>query len=64
MSKWIKFDKSSWGFSRSIVIFDKVNFYAGVSDHWGLGFNISFYDRSFTIDILQWYIGVEVWHNE
>lgn len=64
VSKWIRFDKSSWGLSRSIVIFNKVNFYAGVTDHWGLGFDINFYDRSFTIDILHWYIGVEVWHSE
>lgn len=64
MNKWIRFDKSSWGFSRSIVIFNKINFYAGVTDHWGLGFDVNFYDRSFTIDILCWYLGVEIWHSE
>lgn len=62
MSRWIRFDKSSWGLSRSIVIFDKIAFYAGITDHWGIGANVNLYDRSFTIEILCWYFGVEVWH--
>ena len=64
MSKWIKFSKHSWGLSRSIVIFDKINFYAGVTDHWGIGFDINFYDRALTFEILCWYFGVEIFHKD
>lgn len=64
MSKWIKASKGKWGLSSSLVFFDKVNFYTGWSDHWGLGCNVNFYDRSFTIEILNMYLGVEIWHKE
>ena len=64
MVKWIKFDKSSWGLSASIVMFDRVAFYAGKTDHWGIGFDVNFYDRSFTVEILNWYAGFEVYYRE
>jgi hypothetical protein len=63
MSKWIKFEKSSWGFSAAIVMFNKVSFYCGRTDHWGIGANINFYDRSISFEILNLYAGVEVWHS-
>lgn len=62
MSKWIKFSKQSWGLAGSILIFDKINFYAGWADHWGLGFDVNFYDRALTFNVLNVYFGVEVLH--
>lgn len=64
MTKWIKFSKHTWDLAGSIVIFDKINFYYGVTDHWGLGFEINLYDRSLTFDVLHWYFGVEILHSE
>lgn len=64
MSKWIKFSKHSWGLDASILIFNKINFYAGWTDHWGIGVNINFYDRSLTFEVLNAYFGVEVLHGE
>ena len=63
MSKWIKFDKYWWGFGGHVVFFNKVSFYAGTRESWGIGINVSFYDRSITFDILNLYFGVEVWHS-
>jgi hypothetical protein len=62
VSKWIKFDKYWYGFGGHVVFFNRVSFYAGASDHWGIGVEINFYDRSITFDILNLYFGVEVWH--
>lgn len=62
MAKWIKFQKSAWGLSRSMILFDKVCLYAGKTDHWGIGAEINFYDRSISFEILNLYMGVEVWH--
>lgn len=62
MAKWIKVEKSSWGLSAAIVMFDKIAFYIGRTDHWGIGANVNFYDRSFTIEIFNLYAGFEIWH--
>lgn len=59
----IKFEKS-WIGTRSLTINDKIRFFAGTSDHWGIGINYCHYDRSLTVDILHWYIGLEVWNND
>ena len=48
--------------SAAIEMFDKIAFYAGKTDHWGLGFDINFYDRSFTIEVLNWYAGFEIYY--
>ena len=64
MTKWIKFSKSYWGLSASLVLFDKVCFYAGKTDHWGIGAEINFHDRSLTFEILNVYAGVEIWHSK
>jgi hypothetical protein len=64
MSKWIKFEKSSWSLGGAMILFDTVALYIGRTDHWGIGANVNFYDRSFTIEILNLYMGVEVWHKE
>jgi len=63
VSKWIKFEKSSWGLSASMILLDKICFYAGKTDHWGIGTNINLYDRSITFEILNLYAGVEVWRS-
>jgi hypothetical protein len=59
--KWIKIEKSPWGLSGSIVLFDTVCFYAGKTDHWGIAAEINFYDRSIGFEILNLYMGVEIW---
>lgn len=64
MAKWIKFEKSAWGLSSSMVLFDKVCFYAGKTDHWGIGAEINFYDRSIGFEILNIYAGVEFWRKK
>jgi hypothetical protein len=64
VSKWIKVQKYYWGAGGHIEIFNKVVFYAGVRDSWGIGFDISFYDRSITLNILNLYFGVEVWRTD
>ena len=60
MSKWIKFERGVFGLSASAIMFDKIVFYAGRSDSWGISAEISFYDRSFTIKILNLYTGIEI----
>jgi hypothetical protein len=62
MSKIIRFEKSQWGLSATIVMFDTVAFYVGTTDHWGIGMNINLYDRSFTMEILNLYAGFEIYH--
>jgi len=64
VSKWIKVQKYYWGAGGHIEIFNKVVFYAGVRDSWGIGLDISFYDRSITLNILNLYFGVEVWRTD
>jgi hypothetical protein len=62
VGKWIKFDKYWYGFGGHVTFFNKVSFYAGIKDSWGIGVDFSFYDRSITFDILNLYFGVEVWY--
>ena len=62
--KWIKFSKSYWGLSASLVLFDKVCFYAGKTDHWGIAAEINFYDRSISFEIFNLYAGFEVWRKK
>jgi hypothetical protein len=64
VSKWFKIEKSSWGLSAAIVILDKVVLYAGKTDHWGIGANINFYDRSLTFEVLNLYTGIEILHSQ
>jgi len=64
VSKWIKTIKYAWAFGGQVEIFDKVVFYAGVRDSWGIGFDISFYDRAITLNILNLYFGIEVWRTD
>ena len=65
MSKWIRFKpwEKTWRSAR-MTLFNKINFYVGESSYWGIGFELSFNERSFTINLLKWYIGVEVWYGE
>jgi predicted AAA+ superfamily ATPase len=59
----IKFEKS-WIGTRSVTINDKVRFFIGTSDRWGLDISYSHYDRCLSLMVIHWYMGVEVWHNE
>jgi len=63
VSKWINVYKTIWGFSINLTLFDKINFYAGRRDSWGIGIDVSFYDRSITFEIFNLYMGVEVWYS-
>jgi len=47
-----------------LVFFDKASLYLGRTDHWGIGANINFYDRSFTFEILNLYMGIEFWYSD
>jgi hypothetical protein len=51
-------------FGYNLTFFEKVNFFVGEGDSWQLGIAFNHYDRAFIINILKWYVGVEVWHNE
>jgi len=62
--KWIRIDSNTFGFSRSIVLFDTIGFYAGRTDHWGIAAAINFYDRSISFEILNLFVGVEIWRND
>lgn len=64
MKKFVKATKHGRGLSSSVAFFDKINLYAGWADHWGLGFDINFYDRALTFNVLNVYFGVEIWHKE
>lgn len=64
MGKWIKFSKHVWGLAGSILIFNKINFYCGLTDHWGIGANVNFYDRSLTFELFNVYLGVEILHSD
>jgi hypothetical protein len=50
--------------SASLVLFDRVCFYAGKTDHWGIAAEVNFYDRSISFEIFNLYAGVEVWRKE
>lgn len=62
MRKHIKFTKSYLGISATMTLFDRVCFYVGRTDHWGIGVNLNLYDKSLTFEILNLYAGVEVWN--
>ena len=60
VNKWIKFERGVFGLSASAILFDKIVFYAGRSDSWGISAEVCFYDRSITFKILNLYTGVEI----
>lgn len=37
----------------------KVDLFAGITDRWGIGIDYCHYDKSFTIEVIHWYIGIE-----
>ena len=61
-NKFVQFERGLLSFSASMIISNKVALYVGKTDHWGIGFNINFYDRSINFEILNLYFGVEVWY--
>lgn len=64
MKKWIKIQKDSWNLSGSIVMFNKIDFYAGRSDSWGISIELSIYDRSITFKIFNLYMGMQIYYPE
>jgi hypothetical protein len=64
MNKWIKVEKEKWNFSAYVLLFNKIRLYAGKTDHWGIGVEVCFYDRSLTFEILNLYTGVEILYSE
>ena len=64
MSKWIKLERGVFGLSASATIFDKIVFYVGRSDSWGIGLKYSHYDRSLTFEIFNLYTGIEIYRRE
>lgn len=48
--------------SKGIVVNDKVRFYVGKTDRWGFAISYSSYERSFSVEVLHWYAGVEVYY--
>lgn len=63
-NKFFKIEKSKWSLSATVIVLDRVSFFGGQADHWGLGFDINFYDRALTFNVLNIYFGVEIWHKE
>lgn len=64
MTKWVYHEKSTYGWSHALTFFNKVHAYVGKTDHWGFAIAISFYERSLTIEFLNWYAGIEIWWSE
>ncbi len=64
MAKWIKFEKPWHGLSVHMTVADKVDFFAGKSDSWGIEASYSPYDRSIILKIFNLYAGFEVWHKD
>ena len=62
MSKFVRYEKNHWNLGGAVVLFNKVSFYLGRTDHWGIGANINLYDRSITFELLNLYFGVEIYH--
>jgi hypothetical protein len=63
VSKWIKLERGVFGLSASATLFDKIVFYVGRSDSWGISAEVCFYDRSITFKLLNLYVGVEMLHS-
>jgi hypothetical protein len=57
-TKNIKFRKGFWSYE--MVLFDKVVFYIGRADGWGISLEFMPLDKSFTAKILNLYAGVQV----
>jgi len=39
----------------------KLKFFAGTISHWGLGVDLDFNDKSFTISLIRWFVAIEWW---
>lgn len=61
----IKFEKN-WTGSYHLTLFNKIVFYAGKRSLKSpeLGISIDLYDRSFTINLVWIYFGLEIYHSE
>lgn len=60
--RWIKVTSNDWEESIDVVFFGRLRFYAGRSDHWGIGAAYCHYDRSLTFEIFKLFAGVEFFY--
>jgi len=54
----IKISKS-WTGSYHISLFDKIDIVIGVKDGFGIGFDLNWYDRAITFDLIKVFIIIE-----
>lgn len=64
MAKWIKIEKPWHKLSVHAILFNKIDFFAGRSDSWGISIEYNPYERGIIFKILNFYAGFEVWHSD
>jgi len=61
MAKLVEFHIPWHKLSAHAIIANKIDFFIGKGESWGIGIGYSHYERSLTIHILNIYAGFEVW---
>lgn len=61
MAKWVKVDRPWHGLSIHALVFNKIDFYAGKADSWGISIEYSHYERGICLKIFNLYAGFDVW---
>lgn len=61
--KAVKLEKDAFGVTR-IVLFDKVEFQVGTSWEWGFQATYYHLERTFTLQLIRWYLLITVYHND
>lgn len=41
------------------IEFRKIAIFMGITDHWGFGIDYTPREKSFVVDFVHWYIGIE-----
>jgi hypothetical protein len=62
MGKLIKFNNNY--LSKSMTIANKIHFYCGSTDRWGFSLTYSIHDHALTVELVHWYLAIEVWSYE
>lgn len=60
MSKWVRYERGL--LNGRAIVFNKFEFFVGSMDHIGLGIEFGIMDRYFLVEVLKWYVGIEVYH--
>jgi hypothetical protein len=60
--KFIEVSRPWHGLSISVIVANKVDFFAGRADSWGISAEYSPYERGVTLKILNLYMGFSVWY--